>query len=136
MGIKKLNAHTDDFWEELNTTVMPSSNSADNMAVNIYEENNKIIVEILAPGVASKDKFEITLNAEFILSVNLDVEPENEIVERIYHVKEIVKNAKQVNVALPMPVNKDSAKANYENGILTIVFDKNSEVSVKKIIID
>ena len=75
MQIKRLNNPKNNFWEELNVPMFPTlikNLGLPSMAVNVYEEEDKLIVEISAPGVESKEKFDISLDPDNTLNVSIE----------------------------------------------------------------
>ena len=87
--------------------------------INISETDNSFVLSIAAPGLEKSD-FAIQLeNDSLSISVNKTSEVEQKFLRKEFDYK----NFKRT-YTLPESVDRNSIKANYENGILTIVLKK------------
>jgi HSP20 family protein len=99
-------------------------------AVNILEDENKIQIELAAPGMKKED-FKIDLDQNR-LTVSAEIEEEkNETGER-YSRKEFCYRSfrRQFNVPVET-VNGDQIQASYKDGILTLTMPKREELKPK-----
>ncbi|MEI7422665.1 MAG: Hsp20/alpha crystallin family protein [Prolixibacteraceae bacterium] len=99
-------------------------------AVNILEDENKIQIELAAPGMKKED-FKIDLDQNR-LTVSAEIEEEkNETGER-YSRKEFCYRSfrRQFNVPVET-VNGDQIQASYKDGILTLTLPKREELKPK-----
>lgn len=96
-------------------------------AVNIYENNEKFIVEIAAPGL-DKEDFKIDLKNE-ILTVSSETRAKSEDAVNKGKVirSEFSYSSFQRSFALPKEVDVTNIKASNKNGILTIELPKKVE---------
>jgi len=62
-----------------------------------------------------------------------EVKQDSEVKEANYHLKERSFGSFSRSVSLPVPVVADKAKAEFENGVLTLVLPKAEEVKPKTI---
>lgn len=92
------------------------------MAVDVYEEKDKVIAKMAVPAMKAED-FEISVD-ENILSVSGKREEDQEINEKEYHSKEIRRGSFFRSVELPCAVDGDRADAAYADGVLKVVLPK------------
>ncbi|HRI01645.1 MAG TPA: Hsp20/alpha crystallin family protein [Saprospiraceae bacterium] len=87
--------------------------------INISETDNSFVLSLAAPGLEKSD-FAIQLeNDSLSISVNKTSEVEQKFLRKEFDYK----NFKRT-YTLPESVDRNSIRANYENGILTIVLKK------------
>ena len=108
----------DDFFEE--DSLMP--------AMNVKETNDKLKVELAAPGFSKKD-FEVTLDEDILhISAEKSEKKQDEEKETGYTRKEFSYNSFKRSLKLPVAINQDEkVRATYDNGILKIALDKIKE---------
>jgi len=100
--------------------------------INVSETENEIIVETALPGV-EPGKVNVTVEDNY-LTVDGSTEKKVEEKKRGYWRKEISSGGFYRQVRLPQKVEKDKAKAEWENGILKVIIPKvKSEVKGKKV---
>ncbi|HET7145107.1 MAG TPA: Hsp20/alpha crystallin family protein, partial [Anaerolineales bacterium] len=102
-------------------------------AVDMYQTDNEIIVKAAIPGVKT-DEVQIHVTGE-MLTIKGEVKEKTEVQEKAYHLREQRWGAFERTIALPTDVIADKAKAEFENGILTITLPKAEEVRPKSITI-
>ena len=102
-------------------------------AVDMYQTDNEVVVKAALPGIKA-DEVQINITGE-LLSLKGEVKQENETKEKAYHIREQRWGTFERSIALPTQVVADKAKAEFENGILTITLPKAEEVKPKTITI-
>ena len=110
-----------------------SSNVWSVPAVDMYQTDNEVVVKATLPGIKA-DEVQINITGE-LLSLKGEVKQENETKEKAYHIREQRWGTFERSIALPTQVVADKAKAEFENGILTITLPKAEEVKPKTITI-
>lgn len=101
------------------------------LAVDVYETKEKLIVKARTAGVNKSDLdvsiADNTLTVRGTLSSGDEVEAEN------YYLQECYWGEFSRSVALPVPVKEDEVEAVLKDGVLTIGFTKVKQDTVKKI---
>lgn len=100
-------------------------------AVDVYQDNDNVIVETPLPGI-DPAKVDITIEND-VLTISGQSEDEKEVKRENYYRKEVRKGSFSRSVILPMSVKADMAEAHSEKGMLKIVIPKADEVKPKKI---
>jgi len=101
-------------------------------AVDMYQTDNEIVVKAAVPG-AKADDVQINVTGEVLTIKGALGEKEEEVKEKAYHLRERRWGMFERTIALPTDVLADKAKAEFENGILTITLPKAEEVRPKTI---
>jgi len=101
-------------------------------AVDMYQTDNEIVVKAAVPG-AKADDVQINVTGEVLTIKGALGEKEEEVKEKAYHLRERRWGMFERTIALPTDVIADKAKAEFENGILTITLPKAEEVRPKTI---
>jgi len=91
-------------------------------AIDLAETNDAVVVTATVPGVKTDD-LKITLTGD-LLQISGEVNSESEHKDATYHVRERRVGSFSRAVALPTPVISDKAKAEFENGVLTLTLPK------------
>jgi len=91
-------------------------------AVDVYEKDNNVVVEMQVPGVDPKD-IDVSVE-EGYLRVSGSRKEEKEEKKKHYYRKEIRKGAFERVVALPSEVMGEKAKAEHKDGLLKVVIPK------------
>jgi HSP20 family protein len=102
-------------------------------AVDMYQTDNEIVVKAAIPGVKTDD-VQINVTGE-VLTIKGETKEKEEVKEKVYHLREQRWGVFERTIALPTDVIADKAKAEFENGILTITLPKAEEVRPKSITI-
>ena len=102
-------------------------------AVDLYQTDNEVVVKAAIPGVKA-DEVQINVTGE-VLTIKSEVKQKEEVKEKAYHIREQRWGAFERTIALPTDVVADKAKAEFENGILTITLPKAEEVKPRTITI-
>jgi HSP20 family protein len=100
-------------------------------AVDMYQTDNEVVVKAAIPGVKTDD-VQINVTGE-VLTIKGEVKEKEETQEKAYHLREQRWGMFERTLALPTDVIADKAKADFENGILTITLPKAEEVRPKTI---
>ncbi len=102
-------------------------------AVDVYQDDNNVIVEMPLPGVDIKN---VNLSVENdVLTVEGRKEQKREIDEKNYYRREVRYGSFHRSIALPTAVNGNKAKAEYKDGVLKVVIPKEERAKPKKITI-
>ena len=102
-------------------------------AVDMYQTENEVVVKAALPGIKA-DEVQINVTGE-LLTLKGEVKQENETKEKAYHIREQRWGSFERSLGLPTQVVADKAKAEFENGVLTIRLPKAEEVNPKSITI-
>jgi len=105
--------------------------AAETFAIDMYETENDIVVKAAIPGVKPED-IDVSISGD-VLTIKGEVKEEREIKEENYIRKERRYGTFCRSVTLPIQVDADKAKAEYENGILTLTLPKAEAVKPKVI---
>jgi HSP20 family protein len=100
-------------------------------AVDLYQTDDDVIVKATLPGV-KPEAIQISVTGD-VLSLRGEVSEESEISNATYDLKERRFGSFARNLSLPSAVAADKAKAEFENGILTLTLPKAEEVKPKAI---
>ena len=100
-------------------------------AIDMYQTDNEIVVKAALPGIKA-DEVQINVTGE-VLTLKGEIKHEEEKSEKAWHIREQRYGSFERSVALPTEVVADKAKAEFENGILTITLPKADEVKPKTI---
>ena len=98
-------------------------------AIDMYQTDDEIVVKASLPGVKA-DEVQINITGE-ILTLKGETKQVEEKKEKAWHVREQRWGSFERTIALPSEVVSDKAKAEFENGILTITLPKAEEVKPK-----
>ncbi len=92
------------------------------LAADVYEDNNNLIVEMHIPGI-DPDVVEIEIEANHIHVVG-SRQKEQKVETNQYYRKEIKCGSFERIIALPYPVVAEDSVANFEEGVLKITLPK------------
>jgi HSP20 family protein len=110
---------------------LPTSTTAWNPSVDIFENDNEVVVKAELPGVNAKD-IEVRLENN-VLVLKGERHFEKEAKEENYHRIEREYGSFSRSFALPTMVNGDNVTAEYKDGVLKIVLPKKEETKPKPI---
>ncbi|WP_457639554.1 Hsp20/alpha crystallin family protein [Persephonella sp.] len=102
-----------------------------NPRVDIYEKDNKLIIEAEIPG-AKKEDVEVKIKDNAVV-IKGEVKREEEEKDKTYYRSERFYGVFERVIPLPVEVKVEEAKASFENGILKIEIPKVSEEKEVKI---
>lgn len=100
-------------------------------AVDMYQTDNEVVVKAALPGIKA-DEVQINVTGE-VLTLKGETKQANETKEKAYHIREQRWGTFERSIVLPTEVVADKAKADFENGVLTITLPKAEEVKPKTI---
>lgn len=101
------------------------------LAVDVIENKDEVIVKASVPGI-KPEEIDITLTGDQ-LTLKGETKSEENIEEASYVRKERRYGAFQRTLTLPTAVVSDKARAEFENGVLTLILPKSEEVKPKTI---
>jgi len=102
-------------------------------AIDMYQTDDEVVVKATLPGLKAED-VNITVTGE-TLTLRGEYKQENEQKETTYHIREQRSGSFERSLFLPTDVKSEKAKADFENGILTITMPIAEEVKPKSITI-
>ncbi len=100
-------------------------------AVDMYQTDNEVVVKAALPGIKA-DEVQINVTGD-ILTLTGEMKHEEEKKDKSWHIREHRWGAFERSVRLPTSVISDQAKADFDNGILTITLPKSEKVKPKTI---
>ena len=100
-------------------------------AIDMYQTDNEVVVKAALPGIKA-DEVQINVTGD-LLTIKGEMKHEEEKRDRDWHIREHRWGAFERSVRLPTPVMSDKAKADFDNGILTITLPKSEEVKPRTI---
>ena len=109
----------------------PLSTTGWNPSVDIFENDNEVVIKAELPGMNAKD-IEVRLENN-VLMLKGERHFEKEAKEENYHRIEREYGAFSRSFALPAAVNGDKVTAEYKDGVLNIVLPKKEETKPKPI---
>jgi len=104
---------------------------AGTLAVDMYETDEDVVVKTSVPGVKPED-IDITITGD-TLTIKGEVKAEEKIERANYIRQERRYGAFSRSLTLPTSVVAEKAKAEFENGVLTLTLPKSEEVKPKTI---
>jgi HSP20 family protein len=99
--------------------------------IDLYQTSDEVVVKAALPGLKA-DEVQITVTAD-VLTLRGEFKQENEKKEATWHMREQRYGLFERAVMLPTDVQTEKAKADFENGILTITLPKAEAVKPKSI---
>ncbi len=109
--------------------VRPAAKKA--LAVDIYDNDGKIVIEAEIPGVAKED-LHVDVKGK-LLTLGVERKDEKEIKEENMYRRERSVGKFERTFTLPFEVKEEQVNASYNNGILTLEISKPEEQQVKQI---
>ncbi len=100
-------------------------------AVDMYQTDNEVVVRAAIPGMKAED-VQISVTGE-VLTLKGEVAQKDETKEKAWHIREQRWGAFERTILLPVDVDADKAKAEFENGIVTITLPKSQQSRPKMI---
>jgi len=100
-------------------------------SVDMFDTENDVVIRVAFPGMKAED-VDINVTGE-MLTIKGEAPEKSEVREKSYHIREQRWGRFERSVGLPTMVLSDKAKAQFEDGILTITLPKAEEVKTKSI---
>ncbi len=100
-------------------------------AIDLYQTADEVIVKAALPGL-KPDEVQISITGD-VLTLRGEFKQEEQKQEATWHIREQRRGAFERSVMLPSVVQTDKAKADFENGILTVTLPKAESVKPKTI---
>ncbi len=100
-------------------------------AIDLYQDADEVVVKAALPGMKAED-VHISITAD-VLTLSGEIKEEADQKEVTYHIREQRQGMFERFVMLPTEVQTEKAKADFENGILTITLPKAEAVKPKTI---
>jgi len=110
---------------------LPFEGSAWSMPVDVIETKDNVIVKAAVPGV-KPDEIDVSITGD-TLTIKGETKAEEKFEEGSYLRKERRFGAFQRTLTLPANIVSDKAKAEFENGVLTLTLPKTEEMKPKAI---
>lgn len=101
------------------------------LAADVYEKNNSIIVEMNIPGI-DPDKIDITVEDQ-LLRISGKRDEEKEVKDKNYYSKEIRRGSFERVIELPSPVVVEKTTAEHKDGVLRVALPKKTPESAGKV---
>jgi HSP20 family protein len=102
-------------------------------AIDLYQDDDEVVVKAALPGLKADD-VQISITAD-VLTLRGEFKQQTEQKKTTYHIREQRFGAFERTVMLPMDVQSDKAKADFENGVLTVTLPKSETVKPRTITI-
>jgi HSP20 family protein len=100
-------------------------------AIDLYQTNDNVVVKAALPGMTAED-VEISVAGD-TLTLKGEIRQKDEKEDAAYLIREQRYGRFERSLMLPTEVQSDKAKAEFENGILTITLPKSKQVRPKTI---
>jgi len=105
--------------------IMENADRTFDLATDVFEENNNIVVQIHVPGI-NPDKVDVSVENEY-LHVSGKREEREETEDQEYYRKEIRTGSFERIIPLPANVDESQTRARYKDGVLTITLPTKHE---------
>jgi HSP20 family protein len=100
-------------------------------SIDLYQTEDDVVVKAALPGLKAED-VHISITAD-VLTLSGEFKQDSDQKEVTYHIREQRQGMFERSIMLPTDVQTDKAKADFENGILSIVLPKAEAVKPKTI---
>ena len=121
----------DRLFDDAFTRPLSSSGGSVVPAIDLYQNDVDVVVKAALPGLKAED-VQISITAD-VLTLRGEFKKETERKETTYHIREQGYGSFERAVMLPTDVQSDKAKAEFENGVLTVTLPKAETVKPKTI---
>lgn len=121
----------DRLWDEAFSPLTHFEGWTSAPLIDMYQTEDKVVVKAALPGV-KPDQINLSITGD-VLTVRGEVEEEEKKEGATYYLRERRKGAFSRSISLPTSVNAEKAKAEFDNGVLTITLPKAEEVLPKTI---
>ena len=100
-------------------------------AIDMYQTDNEVVVKAALPGIKANE-VQINITGD-VLTLRGETKQEEEQKDKSWHLREQRWGAFERSIRLPTTVVPDQAKADFDNGILTVTLPKSEKVKPKTI---
>ncbi len=100
-------------------------------AIDLYQTADEVVVKASLPGLKADD-VQITITAD-VLTLRGEFKQEKERKDATYHIREHRSGLFERTLMLPTEVQGDKARAEFEDGVLTVTLPKAETVKPKTI---
>ena len=100
-------------------------------AIDMYQTNDEVVIKAALPGLKAEE-VQINVTGD-MLTLKGETNQKEEVKEKAYHIREQRWGSFERSIPLPTMVVGDKARAEFENGILTVTLPKAEEVRPKTI---
>ena len=121
----------DRLFDDAFTRPLSLRDSGSAPAIDMFQTDDEIVVKVALPGFKA-DEVQINVTRD-LLTLRGEMKHEEEKKDRAWHIREHRYGQFERSIPLPTQVIADRAKAEFENGILTITLPKAEEVKPKTI---
>lgn len=121
----------DRLFDDAFTRPISMTGSLSAPAIDMYQTDDELVVKAAVPGMKADD-VQISVTGD-VLSIKGEVRLKDENKDRAWHIREQRWGTFERRILLPTDVVADKAKAEFEDGILTISLPKAEEVRPKTI---
>ena len=101
------------------------------LPIDMYQTDNEVVVRAALPGI-KPDEVHINVTGD-ILTIKGETKHEEEKKDKSWHIREHRWGAFERSIQLPTGVISDKARADFDNGILTITLPKSEELKPRTI---
>lgn len=106
-------------------------NGMGSVEVNLVQTDDDLVVKASIPGVKPED-INISISGD-TLTLRGEIKEDEEYKNANYHIKEMRQGSFSRTMTLPVKVDANKAKAEFENGVLRLTMPKAEEVKPKTI---
>ena len=103
-------------------------------AVDMYQTDNDVVIKAALPGIKAEE-VQINVSGEVLIIKGEVKQEESNGNEKAYHLREQRWGMFERSISLPSEVNADKARADFENGVLTVTLPKAEKAKPKSITI-
>ncbi len=100
-------------------------------SVDMYQTDNDVVVKAALPGI-NPDDVNISVTAD-VLTLKGDYKQEEDVKDAQYHIREHRHGMFERSIMLPVAVQPDKAKAEFDKGILSVSLPKAEAVKAKTV---
>jgi HSP20 family protein len=114
------------------TAFLPGRGAREYPLINLYDDQNTLYVEALAPG-ADPTSFNIAVAGETLTLSGEKRRAAGEIKPEAFHREERAAGKFVRSIELPMEVDENKVKAEYKNGLLLVSLPKSEKAKPRQI---
>lgn len=114
---KNFEKQFENFFKDMMPTV--PTNLVHAPSLNMYQKKNDLMIDIAMPGI-DPDKVQVEIDENNVMTIKGSSKKKTEIDDKDYYRKEIRSGTFFRRVQLPSQVKGEKAKAEYEDGVLTV----------------